>query len=85
MNVHYSSYNDNLEFINELKSSELIEPNTNTSIIEAVYNEGNSDLNPNICIIDCACPSSVVGRKVFDAIVESRNANGNLIKRRKEN
>ena len=48
MNVHYSSYNDNLEFINEMNSSELFEPNTNTSIIVAVYKEGNSDINPNI-------------------------------------
>ena len=61
------------------------ECNVDENVIDVVHNEGNSDLDPSICIIDTSCPSSVCGRKVFDAIVESRGDDGKLISRRKEN
>ena len=85
-NVHYSKYldneyDDNDEVIENIKSNN---DDFHDKMVEVIYQEGNPDIDPNVGIVDCACPKSVVGRPWMDAHSETI-PNGTVIKREKEN
>ena len=73
--VNYSSYGDNLEFQNTLEN--------NDDDCFDVYKEGNDDIDPNIGIVDTACPKTCAGRKWLDCHVETLDVESNKMQRRK--
>ena len=86
--VHYSSYDDNLEQIKSIIAADCDDDNDeslNKDFILAVYKEGNNDISPNHCIVDTACPKTVAGVKWLDSHSESNGRDYNLIRRKAEN
>ena len=72
--VHYSKYGKGDPTNNsEVISDTLINCEASEKeLVEIVYNEGNSDIDPYKMVVDSGCPKTVTGRPWIDAFIESK-------------
>ena len=71
--IHYTPYNDNVEFIknvidndhDESKDASIVEKNGN--FIEMIYKEGNNDIDPTVAIVDTGCLKTEAGKPWLDS------------------
>lgn len=87
----YTSYDDNLELITTVIDSEdfsndfaIENEKFNNDFVEIVFNEGNTDIDPFKCVVDCGAPKTVAGKRWMDSYIATKDDNF-IVKLKKEN
>ena len=89
-NIHYVPYDDNLELIKNVIDDECDSDDNSdflakkTKLVEMIYNEGNTDIDPSVAIIDTGCLKTVAGRPWMDSYIKSRESENLRLNFRRE-
>ena len=73
-NIHYTPYDDNIELIQNVIEDERLDDDESdilkkkTELLEMIYKEGNTDIDPSVAIINTGCLKNS-SRKTMDGLL----------------